>query len=801
MGSVTVDAVLCDSVGLLDRQLVQVRNETTGVDLWTYVIYGRRSPALPPGTLCLNGAAAHLVSVGHIVSLVAWATIPDLVPTLAVRSWDSVAFGLEPPRRQPLPASWAAGAIIEVAVGKVHRPRLTAVKSPVPGSGDFPSVSIDRDWAAEAGIAEGRAAHVVNVTTGQRDVLPVLHAPSGSRQCVVTVAAAEKQPSGASGALPGHFLGDIVIVMCYSSMLRSRVCAGDIPPIKIAFPFEGRAESGSGEEVASLGALAADVFWDQKRLAEGLVSLLDLGKPGLRVLDCSAASFAPAVRFARRGVQICIARGDSVVAKRCRDELIKVCGPDHGVQVRCLNFEGLRDEYGTDAFDVIIARGDVFAHDAGQSELSRDGYVRMCAHGRCLFDLLAPSGRLYVDCLPLSEDALEFENRAELSLDGMKTNINVRWVFVRDEKRSTRRWEKNVSLKNDGIGCINSSLSETSVLVCEQELMSILTYSGFGLVERSDCDGEDVYQPFVATKLPIRLNGHSEQACQSIPLPCFGNVGEAPWGMFCDSLTAFEVDTQVCFRREAKGSVPCRPLQAVQALMASKLGQTVFDFLLIVGFTSIWSIVETARDFNNIAFVGCNAIKSNQMKKKVATALETEFGASCVTFSTRSAREFLNEDTGATFQYTAAFSETTLCRLLPADRACEIEAISCGLGPDGMFVFNDVVCGPNRIRPTTRLHFFGRLNIPELWTPVEYIQSLECSGLEIVEYQDITRYMVETHSTRSQEASEALDKLFETDASYNTLSALARGYRLSAEAGARGEVGWGLFVCKKNGAP
>jgi len=62
-GSITIDEDLMDAVGLLPNEQVQVYNVSNGQRFETYAIAGGRGS----GTVCVNGAAAHLAENGHKV--------------------------------------------------------------------------------------------------------------------------------------------------------------------------------------------------------------------------------------------------------------------------------------------------------------------------------------------------------------------------------------------------------------------------------------------------------------------------------------------------------------------------------------------------------------------------------------------------------------------------------------------------------------------------------------------------------------------------------------------------------------
>lgn len=85
VGSITIDSELLDQVGILPYERVQVVDIENGNRLETYVIAGERGS----GTVQLNGAAAHLVSVGDRVIVLAYAYVPlpleePVTPSVAV---------------------------------------------------------------------------------------------------------------------------------------------------------------------------------------------------------------------------------------------------------------------------------------------------------------------------------------------------------------------------------------------------------------------------------------------------------------------------------------------------------------------------------------------------------------------------------------------------------------------------------------------------------------------------------------------------------------------------------------------
>lgn len=73
IGSITIDEDLMDAAHILNGEKVSVVDNTNGARLETYVIPGKRGS----GCICMNGAAAHLMHVGDIVIIMAYALMTE----------------------------------------------------------------------------------------------------------------------------------------------------------------------------------------------------------------------------------------------------------------------------------------------------------------------------------------------------------------------------------------------------------------------------------------------------------------------------------------------------------------------------------------------------------------------------------------------------------------------------------------------------------------------------------------------------------------------------------------------------
>jgi aspartate 1-decarboxylase len=72
-GSLTIDQDLLDAADMLPWEEVHVWDIDNGARLVTYILAGPRGT----GTICINGAAAHLVKPGHKVILATFAQMEE----------------------------------------------------------------------------------------------------------------------------------------------------------------------------------------------------------------------------------------------------------------------------------------------------------------------------------------------------------------------------------------------------------------------------------------------------------------------------------------------------------------------------------------------------------------------------------------------------------------------------------------------------------------------------------------------------------------------------------------------------
>ena len=85
VGSVTIDSLLLEEAGILEYEKVQVVDVDNGNRFETYTIAGEPGS----GIICLNGAAAHCVSISDKVIIMAYA---NMSPEEAAQSRPVVLF-------------------------------------------------------------------------------------------------------------------------------------------------------------------------------------------------------------------------------------------------------------------------------------------------------------------------------------------------------------------------------------------------------------------------------------------------------------------------------------------------------------------------------------------------------------------------------------------------------------------------------------------------------------------------------------------------------------------------------------
>jgi aspartate 1-decarboxylase len=81
IGSITIDKSLAAKAGFIAGEKVLVTSNDSGARLETYVILGKSGS----GTICMNGAAAHLIRAGEEIIIMGFElTDEPIVPTVVL---------------------------------------------------------------------------------------------------------------------------------------------------------------------------------------------------------------------------------------------------------------------------------------------------------------------------------------------------------------------------------------------------------------------------------------------------------------------------------------------------------------------------------------------------------------------------------------------------------------------------------------------------------------------------------------------------------------------------------------------
>lgn len=80
IGSITIDSTLLEATGIEPGEKVSVVSNTSGARLETYVIAGTPGD----GSICMNGAAAHLIKKGDEIIIMGYELANETIPAMAI---------------------------------------------------------------------------------------------------------------------------------------------------------------------------------------------------------------------------------------------------------------------------------------------------------------------------------------------------------------------------------------------------------------------------------------------------------------------------------------------------------------------------------------------------------------------------------------------------------------------------------------------------------------------------------------------------------------------------------------------
>ena len=110
VGSITIDETLMEAAGIFEYEKVQIADVDNGSRFETYVIAGEKGS----GIICLNGAAARMVSTGDKVIIMCYA---QMTPQEAKENPPKVVFVDEKNRITSVSRYEKHGALIDITGG------------------------------------------------------------------------------------------------------------------------------------------------------------------------------------------------------------------------------------------------------------------------------------------------------------------------------------------------------------------------------------------------------------------------------------------------------------------------------------------------------------------------------------------------------------------------------------------------------------------------------------------------------------------------------------------------------------
>lgn len=371
--------------------------------------------------------------------------------------------------------------------------------------------------------------------------------------------------------------------------------------------------------------------------------------------------------------------------------------------------------------------------------------------------------------------------------------VKLEWHFTVDQARRACRWESKTMIFSGGNGkkgkervmeCV-----VTSLLVREQEIRSALAIAGFGEIQPVEVEGETFYQPFVTCKPVVDVG--AKEGGNGIGIDHgigtgngngSGNVGH--WDGSLSSLLGADNLPQLKFCGYNE-----RQSNRIEELWKDG-GQR--SFALFPRIAPV--LLPNAGTKSACSMIAGTAAMNEFISMKLKGGNDTA-PQDVLEFSTATSLDSLGSDS----TYGGAFSREAISHVPAKSRAATIEAISAILRPGSYFVISDVVDGAAPVSAAAQLHFKERLAYEDLWNVPKVMSVLKGSGLNVVEYFDLSQHCAKTYevlSNNADSASRAANGKGDSEAasSYETLEV---DYSESAKAVLRGEIGWSMFVCQK----
>ena len=113
------------------------------------------------------------------------------------------------------------------------------------------------------------------------------------------------------------------------------------------------------------------------------------------------------------------------------------------------------------------------------------------------------------------------------------------------------------------------------------------------------------------------------------------------------------------------------------------------------------------------------------------------------------------------------------------------------LGDGGNLIFDDLFKPKEDISETARKYVYDRLLFDTDFSFESYVDALRHAGFELLDAQDISQHLKTSYGCLAQMARE------KEDGDIEKYQALALAYEYTVQAVHEGDVGWGMYLCKK----
>jgi|UniRef100_A0A7S4FT39 SAM-dependent methyltransferase len=554
----------------------------------------------------------------------------------------------------------------------------------------------------------------------------------------------------------------------------------------------------AAKSLARTWDIANKVVWCPAALPRGLSDLLQLegGERPLRILDCACGSGFPGVELRGMGLDVSLCDGSEDMTDMAKAKAVNHLGRDHGMDIRTCTWDQLPEVWGKEVFDVVLWRGNSMPYvcdawtnpSASVANETREAYSRLVESAKAVYDVLVPGGRLYCDCIGEVSETFVWDGVVHKHgiFEGKK--VDIEWTFSMNEAKGTRTWASVSRLGEEPDQEVVAS-SVTGVLVREQEVRAILTYAGFGFIDKTQCKGESTYQAFVVQKPSVDLGFYCRQNDRLRRV--WNSNGRLCWGLFPGQHPVADVLELDC--RIGSGAL-VGPHAALDEFLCSRLpgtAQSVVD----VGCGTGRSAINLARRLPHAHIRGCDPSAVNITVAEGMAQAEGVGGR--VSFFTGTAQEMLGTDCHG-MMFDAAWSEAALCHAPPADRRAALAAIFSQLKPGGVLILHDAVQGPSPISPTAQLHVYERLQLSGLWTAPQYMETLTSLGFSVQEYINLTSHQAASYSALSITARAVSHDCEADEESQQAFQQMAHDYKISGMMAAKHQLGWGLFIATKS---